>query len=395
MKKIATIFSIILIIIIAYGVYSIKTNTDKITTTVSPQSLQDLAEDVQNIELDTIGNKNLTPTTPPADFIFGGWIPNWGMDKGLKSLDQNKAIINEISPVWYYVNKDGTLQNKRNAQSTQLEKLAIDNNIQIIPAIALFDHEIFTPILTNESTIDAHVNAIIKEVETYNYAGIDLDYESTKLDDKDNYFIFLEKLSKELHSRNKILYVTVLPKWTDLKVYASLPETRQVQDWSEISKYADKIRIMAYDYTYSKSVYPGPIAPLDWIEDILKYANTKADNDQFILGLHLYAYEWYSDTPTDLAFQPDISDDDFDSDKTARSYTYDTVLSALKKYSGENTEYQGEQIFTYEKNGEYRKLIYIDPAGLQQRVDLAKTYGLSGVVFWRYGGDVDLVTNLK
>jgi len=389
MKKIAIILSTILILTIVYGAYSIKNTSNNINTNITSESLKDLAEEVQNV------NVNIVPTTPPADFIFGGWIPNWGMDKGLQSLDKNKDIINEISPVWYYANEDGTLQNKRNSKSAQLEKIAIDNDMQIIPAIAMFDHEVFTPILQNDEIMTTHIDAILSEIEIHDYDGIDLDYESTKLDDKDNYFIFLEKMSKELHSRNKVLYVTVLPKWTDLKVYASLPETRQVQDWSKISKYADKIRIMAYDYTYSKSVYPGPIAPLDWIENILKYAGTKADNDKFILGLHLYSYEWYSDNPTDLVFQPDMSDDDFDGGKTARSYTYDTVLGALQKYSGENTEYQGEQIFTYEKNGEYRKLIYIDSAGLQQRVDLAKSYGLSGVVFWRYGGDVDLVTNLK
>jgi Predicted glycosyl hydrolase len=48
---------------------------------------------------------------------------------------------------------------------------------------------------------------------------------------------------------------------------------------------------MAYDYTSASTLYPGPIGPLNWIEQVMQYALTKAEPQKFVLGVHLYSYE--------------------------------------------------------------------------------------------------------
>lgn len=179
-----------------------------------------------------------------------------------------------------------------------------------------------------------------------------------------------------------------------------MPETRQVQDWTRIAEYVDEIRIMAYDFTFSKAKYPGPIAPTHWIEDVLEYGVSKVEPEKLVLGMHLYSYEWWrieGDEEVDLSLEKDTLKNIILEESDVRSYTYETVKTALEKYEGDITKYQSENFFsytrTYEDTGktEERVLVYIDPEGIREREELAKEYGLKGVAYWRLGGEGDLI----
>lgn len=340
------------------------------------------------------------------DLIYTGWIPDWASPTGFTSLRTNPELFTEISPVWYEVNTDGTLKKKLPLNSQEIITYSKVNAIKIIPAIAMFDHELFTPILQEEKKLTTHIEAIVNEVTENDYDGIDLDYESTKLSDKDKYFEFLKKLSEQLKDKDKTLIVTVVAKWGDDVNYPSLPETRQVQDWSEIAKYANQIRIMTYDYTFAKANFPGPIAPLNWLEEVLDYAVTEVNPNKLMLGIHLYSYEWWTEQKEDgsydetkLVFVPSYNLNSL-GDATARSYTYTTVKKVISENKGERTNYEGEEIFRYEKTNndtgkkEKRVLVYISPEGVKQRVDLAAKYNLKGVAFWRLGSEDELLKDI-
>jgi len=327
------------------------------------------------------------------NFTYSGWIPSWGSSSGLDSLKRNSSFLNIISPVWYELNENGSLKTRYPAQRQEIITTSKENGIRLIPAIAMFDHELFTKVLQSQESLDRHVDAIIKTVLDNQYDGIDLDYESTKLSDKPKYFEMLQKLSNKLHASNKQLIVTVIAKWGEDIVYPSLKETRQVQDWSEISLYVDQIRIMAYDYTFTRSKFPGPIGPLNWIDEVLKYAVTEVEPSKLILGIHLYSYEWKGGANEPLSFIANYMGNTNGS-SDASSYVYSQVKNIVKDNEGRAYDFEGEQVFEYKKDGIYRSLVYIDPQGVLDRVDLAIKYKLGGVVFWRLGGEDELLTNL-
>jgi|688.fasta_scaffold74376_2 spore germination protein YaaH len=364
-------------------------------------------------------SKSSTKVKPPnkieakiknKEITYASWIPDWGTDSGLESLKQNTKVIDSISPVWYEANKNGELVNKTPKNSQEMLDYASNNQIEIIPSIACFDHEILTEILQNQTNLDKHVDSILKTVLDNNYDGIDIDYESTKLSDKDKFFEFLEKLSGKLKTNQKKLSIAVLAKWGDDVIYPGLKETRAVQDWSKIAPLVDEIRIMTYDYTGGGSLYPGPIGPLNWQEDVIKYALTKAPKEKYVLGVHLYGYEQWVEVKNPsqdkkfgdpkLKFTPDFKNQT-SGEEPMRSYTYQTVQRILKDYPGTTDNYQGEKIYSYSKTNddtgilENRVLVYIDPEGIQARKDLAKKYGLQGIAFWRVGADGDLLKGLK
>lgn len=157
-----------------------------------------------SVEDENIRNENLT---------YSAWIPDWSSDSGLESLKKHGDNFNDISPVWYEVEEGGILVKKTPINADSLIEFAREEGIEIIPSIALFDHEIFSNFLNDDELLQKHIDQIILELDEKNYDGIDIDYESTQLDDKEQYFGFLNKLSKEIHRRDKKLVVSVIPKW--------------------------------------------------------------------------------------------------------------------------------------------------------------------------------------
>lgn len=332
------------------------------------------------------------------------WIPNWASIDGYDSLVKNADNLSCISPVLYEVNADGSLRDISPTNLYKIVAFAKSKNIKIYPTIAMFDHEIFSQVVQNELNYQRHIDQIIQIVNDPDYDGIDLDYESTKLIDKDKYNSMIIELSNAIHARNKKLIVTVLAKWGDDVEYPSLKETRKVQDWRFIADYADWIRIMAYDYTFIRSKLPGPIAPIAWIESIIQYAKTKIPDEKIVLAAHLYSYQWSntSDTKIEQAtmlfdFAYDYTNNSYDENIQVASYDYETVKKILSENQGQILDFQGEKIFVYQKSnaqtGKYenRVLVYIDQLGVLARQKLAAQNNLSGLCFWRLGKEDNLL----
>ena len=379
---------------------------DNLINTDSP--IENTRTEEQRNRSDEDSNSNFV--YPEPDNYSGikhiAWLPDWANVSGFESLKTNKDLFYQISPVWFEVNPDGSLIDKRPANYAQIEAYCRENGIEVIPTIAMFDHELFSEVLRSQQNLDRHVKAILDIVEKENYDGIDLDYESTKLSDKEAFFEILEKLSVELRENERKFIFTVLPQWEANKGYQSLRETRKVQDWGRIGELVDEIRIMSYDYTSSRSINPGPIAPLDWLEEVIEYSIRRVPREKIFIGIHLYSYEWWMDADEydkvsedkntlrfaeSSTFNPPINN------KSARSYTYITNKNILENFSGETSSYQGEIIHQYRKDNpqtgviEERVLVMIDKQGLRARQDLVEKYKLGGVAYWRLGGDADLL----
>lgn len=334
----------------------------------------------------------VTATAQPKEFQFSAWIPSWGSASALSSLKNNLGSFeySSISPVWYELKEDGSLANRYSANRNELENWLRDKQVSIIPAVACFDHEIMTKVLQDPEHFERQINELVKRVLDNNYDGIDLDYESTKLSDKDKYFEFLSELATHLQQNGKKLVVTVVAKWGEGIEYPSLIETRQVQDWARISQYADEIRIMAYDYTYISSSLPGPIAPSGWVSDVLEYATSLVPPEKIVLGIALYSYEWSAPvTEPVFNYTPSFLENSAGS-KSAAAYQYKEVLDIKKRHPDAIiSEFEDESYLTYESSGKRYLLSYFTPENIKARVELAKAYGIKGVVFWRIGNEAN------
>lgn len=318
------------------------------------------------------------PTISPNPHTIqeSGWIPPWTFNEGLATVKNANSDLSIVSPVWYEISDDGSLKSRKTGNTDELMKYAKTNNIKVIPMIGEFDFQQFHERVGNPDGYDRHLNSILSEVDKYGYDGIDLDYESIQTEEKDEYRKLIRDLSRELHSRNKLLSVTVLSKWGDGNIYTSLRETRDAQDWSYIGEHADLVRIMAYDYTTTSSPTPGAIGPFDWQIQVLNYAVKKIPREKIWLGVHLYAYEWTNEGQS----------------RALTNRTLESILASGTVISNDYNSIIKENIITYECSEDKTCTTYaMSKRGIEDRRELAKNYEIAGLVYWSIGKEGSLL----
>ena len=321
-----------------------------------------------------------------------GWIPDWDYNDGFETLKQYNSQFSSVSPFWYAINSDGEIQKTNVYGDPNLVNYTAAQQIDLIPTITSFDAAIMAKVLKNEETIQAHINYIVNEVKTNDFDGIDLDYESIYLRDKEKFFTFLQKLSAEMIKIDRKLIFTVLPKWGDDVIYAGLEETRKVQDYKRIADLVDEFRIMTYDYIGRNPAVYGPNAPLQWMEDVIQYAILQGvPRDKIVLGIPTYSYDYSSRGELkNLDYYPVTKVGK--GEKNAFAYYNKSVEEVKNAHPGENSFHEewGEAIYKFQRDGEGRVLVYPTSESIQLRKQLAADYGIRGVAFWRLGDEAGL-----
>lgn len=304
-----------------------------------------------------------------SDVNYHGWIPTWAMDAGIKTLEERKDKFASVSPVFYSIQNDGSLQSNKNGLE-RLKALINGSKIKLIPTISSFDPNGLSRNLNN---FESYNKYLLKEIDQHNFDGIDLNYELIYRSDKDVFFDHIKYLSSELKKRNKLLSVTVLSKWGDNIKYGFAPQTREVQDYKEIGKYADQIRIMTYDFTSQGSLMPGPIAPIEWVDQVLRYATNRVNPSKILLGIHLYGYFWSLNENGAKALDFRQATEIIKFNNSADKFYSEKYKEGALKFAG----FDGKTYFGY----------FANPESVSARIDIAKKYGVNSVVFWRLGDD--------
>ena len=367
MKKenLLLIISLLLaVFVLLFSIYSFSTKKEPET-----EIKQEVLKEEEIVETEILP-EDIEPEVK-KEFVHSAWIPAWDFDNGFKSLEKYKDLISSVNPVLYGVNSDGTLLNRKPSEESLKKFLAFCdiNGIEVLPTVGSYDYKIMDSVMGSEVYIDKQVEEIIKEVEKYDFDGIDIDFEKIRVAQKDGYLLFLKKLQTELHMKEKKLSVTVIAKTREATI-----DTLAVQDWKVIGELADQFKIMTYDYTLQSSTIPGPIAPIDWMKEVIDYANVSVPSEKIFLGIHLYAYLWKGDK--------------------ASALTYSSVQNLLNN-SSITQEYKSDIAEGYSKytcsDGSSCILYFQNKQGVSQRVSLAKESNLLGVSYWRLGSELDLL----
>lgn len=385
--KVKSIF-VILVFLIALGGISFgitKYFKDKTAKNTSSQEEYDLGE-VFNAFIEEEQYDPDEETMPEEVLLdqeihLSGWIAYWDFSGALNTYKSNVESIESLSPTWYYLKADGSLGLKNTARNNELANLCRSNGTKLIPTISNSSAEELSQVLNNENLLNTHINNIVKEVNTYQYNGIDIDYEQILGSDRENFSHFIELLAAKMHENDKVLTIAILWK-NDLEpILEGASESRMAQDWETIGKHVDEFRIMAYDYTHSYNP-DGPIAPRDWIRTILDYALTQVDDHKIVLGLPLYAYEWSEGT------------------KGAKALVWNDVQSRVRTYQSsisynELDPKYFEKKLVYNAGGVNKIIWYQDSEAIEKRIELAQTYGVNKFIFWRLGGEDTDIFKLK
>ena len=337
----------------------------------------------------------------PPRRILSGWLPDYSLARNLPTVEGNLDLIRDISPFWYGLTGATTIKDKyalgryTTPKSTVIARLK-SNGLILLPTITDDTKKlVLAGLLANSTTRTSIVQSIKDLVLRNNYDGIDLDFEvfytqdgrSTWATTKPNWIAFIKELSAELRQQGKLLSVTTPPDFA--------PETKRagnwVFSWAEIGPHIDRLRIMAYDFS---TVRPGPIGPLPWSEDAVKYAVTQMPASKVFLGIPGYGRDWITKVEG-------VCPKDFASSVVVGAKAAVVMRSAVELATSNNAVItynptHAESTFTYRKTyvdptnsasfcTATRTVWFPDEKSYTARTNLVGKYRIGGIAVWTFG----------
>lgn len=203
-------------------------------------------------------------------------------------------------------------------------------------------------------------------IQARQYRAVVIDFESLHAEDREPFVQFLAELSVKLKPLNVALIVCVMPITGHL--YYEKPII-QAYDYAGIAQYATYIMLMSYNWSWPGGP-PGPVAALPLVEDNIVYALQQMSNQQVLLGLIRYGYEWA------IPYQPGEVTGTWD------------VQAVVEKAMREQIPIQFDEqsatpSLTYWDNlGKQHVVWFEDARSLQYKLQLVEKYQLSGIAAW-------------
>jgi len=337
----------------------------------------------------------------PPRKILSGWLPDYSLARNLPTVEGNLDLIRDISPFWYGLTgassiKDKYALGKYTTPKEQVIARLKANGVLLLPTITDDNKKfVLANLLANPTSRSNIVQTIKSLVLKYNYDGIDLDFETFYTQDgrsswaalKPNWIAFIKELSTALHDQGKLLSVTTPPDFA--------PETKRagnwIYSWAEIGPLIDRLRIMAYDFSTTS---PGPIGPLPWTEDGVKYAITQMPASKVFLGIPGYGRDWI--TKVEGVCPKDFTSSVVVGAKAAVVMREAPNLAASNNALPTYNTTNAESTFTYKKTyvdptnsasfcTASRTVWYPDERSYAARTNLVGKYRLGGIAVWTFG----------
>lgn len=344
-----------------------------------------------------------SPVNPPVhvkgDLYVAAWYAAYASG-GYDTFKDHYWLFDEINPVWYNLNPDyfedgqAPIVHTYNAEKDKnaIITLARKHGIKLVPSIQNwgennFDDQVLVKIIQDPGKRAKHVREIVDLVTENGYDGIDIDYEALRTSARGDFSAFIAELGEELHKRGKLLSVAVYAKTFDAQWAGA-----GAQDWAELAKYADSLKIMGYDFHWSTQ-HPGPLAPLDWLEKVLIYAQGIPEvKGKLIVGLPLYGLNWEAWKTSDDR-GPAASEAMYEGDKGAialrNKYKSEVKRDNTRHYPCNcNFSTNVEPYFIYYDEAGKKHIVYYQNAkATRARLELIKKYRhlVKGITFWRLG----------
>lgn len=193
--------------------------------------------------------------------------------------------------------------------------------------------------------------------------GINIDFEHTKVEDRDNITAFVSEF-REKAGDDFIITVDVTPQ-------ISSDVTKEPYDRKALAEISDYVVVMAYDQHWGSSDEAGSVAQYKWVEGSINVLFRNVANRKMILGVPLYTRLWKESNGK----------------VTSKTISMGEVANIIASKGLKPTwDKESQQNYVeYEENGAIYKIWIEDANSLEKKVSLVNKYNLAGVGSWRLG----------
>ena len=279
-------------------------------------------------------------------------------------INQIKDIkgLDVIIPTWFSIrNGNGDMIDRGNQNYIKkYNDLGIDVWAYLDNS---FDPEITHQALSNEKTRKKIINKTLELCKKYGMKGINIDFEHTKIDDRDYITDFVREF-RQAAGDDFIITVDVTPQ-------ISADVTKEPYDRKALAEIADYMVVMAYDQHWGSSDKAGSVAQYKWVEGSINVLFRNIPNKKMILGVPLYTRIWKEDGGK-------VTSKTISMDEVARIIASKGLKPVWDKESQQN-------YIEYQENGADYKIWIEDANSLEKKVSLVNKYNLAGVGSWRLG----------
>jgi spore germination protein YaaH len=284
-----------------------------------------------------------------------------GDKSSYNSIVKNKSYIDEIATATHITDGYGNITGKLPA-----DQISYANSNGITPTLLVgnnFSGDVAKTLLESVPNRNRFRANLINILKNNNYKGVNLDIEGIYSSNRNHYTTFLSEIYSTLKPLGYTISVSVPAKTVDNPKYT----WNYAYDYASIAKYADYVLLMTYDEHYPGGA-PGPVASIEWVTNVVKYALTVIPKEKIYFGLAAYGYDW--------------------SGNETKAYSINGCYN-LAVNNGATILWDSTAkcpYFTYtDSAGVVHTVWYENSMSIQPKLDLVNSYNLAGVGIWRLG----------
>lgn len=327
--------------------------------------------------------------------VIMGFMPYWLLTK---TQSTSLAKLNNVTYFGLEIAGDGTIVQRSTPQELEpgwnhLDRGTWATTIQELPAdqveksllLHLSDEDEIRALLASPTQ---HAQTLMTEVaplmRQHGFTDLNLDIESFATASQSAQMQmneFLKEVRRQVDDQ-QLGTLTI-----ELLVTSLVRDT--VLQPQVVGELADRVVLMAYDFSYRDSFITGAAAPVggapesieyDVIESV-KLATRVISPQKLILGIPLYGYEWET-----LTYQP-ASPVVPGTGKTATHLRVEELKRSCPSCQQGRDEVTGAPYIMVPPNDDssIQQIYYDDATSIQQKLDLAQEYKLGGVALWAIG----------
>lgn len=283
----------------------------------------------------------------------------------------NADLYTDVALRWFAADGQGNLNYEYQDQYQKVMQYCRQRGIRTHLGVALMEKDALHNLLSNSANRRKLIKQLDSKVATDNYDGVNIDFEFIPSADAAYFTQFLRELKAELGA-DKMLSVAVFARTGK----ENWPVAYQ---YKEIGNIADRVVVMAYDYSYADSA-PGPVAPLWWVKDVTAYMVANMPREKILLGLPTYGYNWGAGSRAVTVTAPKLE-----------------ALQSKYRVVGGFDSASMSPYYTYTDENGIKHTIWLEnETSLAEKFNQATSNQLGGIAFWRIGnGFEDLYQVLR
>ena len=229
-----------------------------------------------------------------------------------------------------------------------------------------FSNELAHTLLIDPALQDLLIDRILDNLRQKNYYGLDVDFEYILPEDREAFVAFIGNVTQRLNAEGYRVITALAPK-TSSDQPGLLYEAH---DYAGIGQASNAVLLMTYEWGYTYGP-PMAVAPLNKVEEVLRYAVTQIEPGKIFMGIPNYGYNWT------LPFVQG----------TSQAQSLSNVAAVeLAREVGAYIQYdavaQAPHYDYYDDQWQQHEVWFEDARSIRAKLDLVPLYGLQGISYW-------------